>query len=233
MDDDTVQKDSVSEGAEPQDATPEKVVEPTMAETIQASVAEAMQGMESRLKQSARDTARFEATKTRPEEGVNTVVRQALENWDNTDGRTVKQVLDEADRDAQLKTYRDRDEVALRQQEQIDQGKLLYDNFLRSQKIDPNDPQLDWARDETDVPKAIERFNESVAKIITAREKPAEKAKVDDNSFVDTAQDAGGNVSFSMPKTLDELGAFIEKNPAEYRKHKTEIDAAYSSGQIK
>ncbi|KKK78639.1 hypothetical protein LCGC14_2841550, partial [marine sediment metagenome] len=98
---------------------------------------------------------------------------------------------------------------------------------------DPNDPQLDWARDETDVPKAIERFNESVAKIITAREKPAEKAKVDDNSFVDTAQDAGGNVSFSMPKTLDELGAFIEKNPAEYRKHKTEIDAAYSSGQIK
>ena len=233
MDDDTVQKDSASAGAESQDATPEKVVEPTMAETIQASVAEAMQGMESRLKQSARDTARFEATKARPEEGVNTAVRQALENWDNTDGRTVKQVLDEADRDAQLKTYRDRDEVALRQQEQIDQGKLLYDNFLRSQKIDPNDPQLDWARDETDVPKAIERFNESVAKIVRTREKPAEVKKDSDADFVDTAQTTGTK-SFSIPAKKEDFGPWLDKLPySVYKEHREEIEAAHNSGQMK
>ncbi|KKL24485.1 hypothetical protein LCGC14_2414860 [marine sediment metagenome] len=207
MDDDTVQTDSPSAGEESKETTPEKVVEPTMAETIQASVAEAMQGMESRLKQSARDTARFEVTKTRPEEGVNAEIKQALKGWDGSDGRTIEQVLDEADNKAQLKTYQDRDVETKRQQEQIDQGKLLYDNFLRSMKIDPADPEIDWARDESDVPKAIDRFNTSVAKKIAARDKPVEKAKTDDTDFVDTAVSAGveGDAGFVERMVSGEL----------------------------
>ncbi len=232
MDDDTVQKDSVSEGAESTDATPEKVVEPTMAEQIAKGVTEAMNEAIPRLKQSIHDTVRSEASRNRPEDG-NAGIRQALESWDSNDGRTIKQVLDEADRDAQLKTYQNRDAETQRQQEQIDQGKSLYDNFLRSQKIDPNDPQVDWARDESDVPKAIGRFNVSVAKILNAREKPAEKPKVDENNFVDTAQTTGTK-SFSIPTKKEDFGPWLDKLPySVYKEHKEEIEAAHNSGQMK
>ena len=220
MDDDTVQTDSTSAGEESKEAAPEKVVEPTMAETVQTAVDKAVLGMESRMKQSARDTARFEVTKTKPEEGG--AIRQALKGWDGSDGRTIEQVLDEADKNAQLKTYQDRDVETKRQQEQIDQGKLLYDNFLRSMKIDPADPEIDWARDESDVPRAIDRFNTSVAKKIAARDKPVEKAKTDDTDFVDTAVSAGveGDAGFVERMVSGEL-EMSKENVARFDKIRT------------
>ncbi len=206
MDDDTVQKDSASAGEESKDAAPEAVAEPTMAEQIATGVTQAMNEAMPRLKQSIHDTVRSEASRGRPEDG-NAGIRQALKGWDSSDGRTIEQVLDEADKNAQLKTYQDRDVETKRQQEQIDQGKLLYDNFLRSMKIDPADPEIDWARDESDVPKAIDRFNTSVAKKIAARDKPVEKAKTDDTDFVDIAVSAGveGDAGFVERMVSGEL----------------------------
>ena len=233
MDDDTVQKDSVSAGTESTDAAPEPVAEPTMAEQIATGVTQAMNEALPRLKQSIHDTVRSEASRNRPEDGANAGIRQALKGWDGSDGRTIEQVLDQADKDAQLETYQTRDAETLRQQEQIDQGKLLYDNFLRSMKIDPNDSQVDWARDEADVPKAVARFNESVAKILQTREKPAEKTKVDDNNYVDTAQTVGTK-SFSIPTKKEDFGPWLDKLPySVYKEHKEEIEAAHNSGQMK
>ena len=221
MDDVTVQKDSVSEGAESKEAVPEAVAEPTMAEQIATGVTQAMNEAMPRLKQSIHDTVRSEASRGRPEDG-NAGIRQALEGWDGTDGRTIKQVFDEADKNAQLKTYQDRDVETKRQQEQIDQGKLLYDNFLRSMKIDPADPEIDWARDESDVPKAIERFNTSVAKKIAARDKPVEKTKTDDTDFVDTAVSAGveGDAGFVEKMVSGEL-EMSKENVARFDKIRT------------
>ncbi len=231
--DDIVTKDSPSAGEESPEATPEAVVEPTMAEQIATGVTQAMNEALPRLKQSIHDTVRSEASRNRPEDGANAGIRQALKGWDGSDGRTIEQVLDEADKDAQLKTYQTRDAETLRQQEQIDQGKLLYDNFLRSMKIDPSDSQVDWARDEADVPKAVARFNESVAKILQTREKPAEKAKVDDNNFVDTAQTVSVK-AFSIPTKKADFGPWLDKLPySVYKEHKKEIEVAHNSGQMK
>ncbi len=238
-DDETVGTEEASTGADSTTSASETVAEPTMAQQVSSTVAEAMQGMEARLKQSARDTARFEASRGQPE-GVTSAVREALKGVTLESGESIDGVLDRADTDAQLRAYKDRDAEATRQQELIAQARVPYDNLLLGAGITPNDPRVDWAADEPDPQKAMTRWYDSIAKIkaapvvdekaVAAEVKARAETGVD---FVDTAQ-AVASSSFSIPTKKEDFGPWLDKLPyAVYKEHKAEIEDAHNSGRMK
>ncbi len=230
MDDDTVQTDSTSTGEE-SNATP--VAEPTMAETVQATVDKAVLGMESRMKQSARDTARFEASK-KSDDGVSAAVREALGGLTLESGEPIGKYLDAADRDARLKKYEETERTTAVEQQRLTDAAAPFYDYLTAHNIDRNDPRLDWAADEPDRSKAIARWHESIDKIRVGTVKTEEpKPKAAEENFVDTAQTTGTK-SFSIPTKKEDFGPWLDKLPySVYKEHKEEIEAAHNSGQMK
>ncbi len=225
--DDTELKDSTSEGGE-------SPPEPTLADTVQAAVDKAVLGMESRMKQSARDTARFEASKTKPDDVVSTAVREALGGKLLEGGESVSSYLDAAERDAELKRYREADKQAVTEQQRTTDMAAPYYSFLEASGIDRNDPRLDWAPDETDQKKALGRWHESITKIKTGTAKKEEpKPKADDpENFVPT--DAVSGIPDGIPKTKAAVAKFYEEASSEdIAKLGPEIDKALFSGQMK
>ncbi len=244
--DETVSTDSAPTGDTSHKAAPETVAEPTMAELISTGIAdglkEALPGMESRLKQSARDTARFEVSKTKPEDGVS-AIRDALKGYDPDGGQTVDQFLAGAEEKLELKGFKDRETQAQAAQQAAEEGKRVYDTLLRKMKIDPSNPQLDWAVDATDRDVGEARLFASVQKILSTpvvdEQKVAAEAKAKERAasgvdFVDTSQAAGGSTSFSIPTKKEDFRPWLDKLPySVFKEHKAEIEAAHNSGQMK
>ena len=227
MDDDTVQKDSTSEGEESN-------TEPTLADTVQAAVDKAVLGMESRMKQSARDTARFETSK-KSDEGVSAAVREALGGLTLESGEPIGKYLDAADKDAQLRAYQEAEQRSKAEQQRTTEAAQVYYGFLDESGIGREDPRLDWAREEPDPKKALDRWYASIAKIKgeTVKEVKGDAPKADGTDFVDTAQTTGTK-SFSIPTKKEDFGPWLDKLPySVYKEHKEEIEAAHNSGQMK
>ena len=229
MDDEIVQKDSASEGEESKP-------EPTLAETVQAVVDKAVLGMESRMKQSARDTARFEASKTKPDDVVSAAVREALGGKMLEGGESVSSYLDAAERDAELNRYRTAEKQTVEEQRRATESAQVYYNFLETSGIGREDPRLDWASDEQDPKKALDRWYASIAKIKgePVKEVKADAPKAEDTeNFVDTAQTVSVK-AFSIPTKKADFGPWLDKLPySVYKEHKEEIEAAHNSGQMK
>ncbi len=226
MDDDTVQTDSTSEGGE-------SPPEPTMADTVQAAVDKAVLGMESRMKQSARDTARFEASK-KSDDGVSVAVREALSGLTLESGEPIGKYLDAADTKARLDAYERAEQQTKAEQQRATEAAQVYYNFLDTSGIGREDPRLDWASDEKDPKKALDRWYASIAKIKTGTAKKEEsKPKADDpENFVPT--DAVSGIPDGIPKTKAAVAKFYEEaSSEEIAKLGPEIDKALFSGQMK
>ena len=227
MDDETVQKDSTSEGEESN-------TEPTLADTVQEAVDKAVLGMESRMKQSARDTARFETSK-KSDEGVSAAVREALTGLTLESGEPIGKYLDAADTKARLEAYERAEQQTKAEQQRATEAAQVYYNFLDTSGIGREDPRLDWAADEKDPKKALDRWYASIAKIKTGTAKPKEEPipKANDpENFVPT--DTAGGGSDGIPRTRAQFNNWIVDLPSEdFKKLEPKIQEMLESGQIK
>ncbi|KKM24515.1 hypothetical protein LCGC14_1604360 [marine sediment metagenome] len=230
MDDDTVQKDSVSEGTES-----DSVAEPTVAEQITQGIATAMDSVMPRLRQSIHDTVKSETSRSQPEGGIPATVKEALGGLTLESGEPVSKYLDAADKDAQLRAYQEAEQRSKAEQQRTTEAAQVYYGFLDESGIGREDPRLDWAREEPDPKKALNRWYASIAKIKgeTVKEVKGDAPKADGTDFVDTAQTTGTK-SFSIPAKKEDFGPWLDKLPySVYKEHKEEIEAAHNSGQMK
>ncbi len=232
MNDDTVQADSTSTGGESQDAA-SKGAEPTMAELISKGIADAFANEMPRFKQSVRDIAKNEAGRSKPEEGVNTAVRQALKGVTLESGEPIDALLDRADRDARLSRYETEAQEAEKSKQAIEAGQQNLYMTLRNLGIDPNDSRINWALGETDYNKGQQMFAASVKAILGTPVKEEKKPDANaDENFVDTSTSVG--LPSGVPKTKAGVTKFyLEASSEDIAKLGPEIDRALADGRIK
>ena len=234
MDDNTVQTDSTSTGDDSTQVA-STGAEPTMAEQVTAAVATAMEQVMPRLRQGARDAAKSEVSRGKPEDGVSSAIREILKGRTFEDGESVEGVLVRAEETAELKRYRDQDATARSTQATIEQSQQFLVTTLRNLKIDPNNPKIDWAADEHDAEKGAARFAASVDAIIAERikgTKPAAETEVNTDNVVDIALPK--SAISGIPKNKAAVTKFYETaSSEEIARLGPEIDKALFDGRIK
>ena len=197
-------------------------------EKIAKGIADALPAIEQRMKQSARDTARFEASKAQPAAGIPQTVRDALAGVRLESGEDMDVYLARATEKEELNQYRAQAQQVETDQRKAQESTQLYYDHLAASGIDKGDPRLDWT--------TIEGWHKSIANIKSGaakvEEKPKPKADEGDN-FVDTASSAG-TTSSAIPKTRAALTKFYqEASSEEVAKLKPEIEKALFEGRIK